>query len=517
MPYRTRKNLELLLTCVRCGVGFHPFKGTEATSRYCSRACGSAYGRERMAALRAEGRDPAHGGAVAEKRRIAIQRRRASGELIGMQLRKARLDAQEAASPPPVAVHLPTPLTPEQEVERDGLAWLEAGNRNEGLTGRLLAADRTSAGGRTLILAGYGAGIRVERDALVVGEGRTHHPQTPPAHTLYRGVHGVGRIVCLDPQGTVSFPAVRWCAEQDITIVLLDRSGHLLSALTPDATADAALRRRQYFAQETGRDVSICQEPLRRKLSAQRATILSQPALPGRDRAHDALNTALQWLTLPELPPWLATIEMLRLYEASAARAYFAAWAGWPLRWGKADVRRVPPHWLTARDRSSPLAPGDNARRAVDPLNAALNYAYALLEGECRQALTSLGLDVACGFLHLDKSNRDSLVYDLMECERGTIDGLVLDFFARTTLQHGDCVVTSDGQCRLHPQLARAVVAACRVPHERLDAHARWLRDALLMPNDVAREQLKTVALSPDFRVRKRSGRPRKEVAVPPR
>ena len=104
MPYRTRKNLELLLTCVRCGAGFHPFKGTEDTARYCSRACSTAYGRERMAALRAEGRDPAHGGAVAEKRRLAIQRRRASGELIGSQLRKARLDAQEAASPPPVAV-----------------------------------------------------------------------------------------------------------------------------------------------------------------------------------------------------------------------------------------------------------------------------------------------------------------------------------------------------------------------------------------------------------------------------
>jgi CRISPR/Cas system-associated endonuclease Cas1 len=81
----------------------------------------------------------------------------------------------------------------------------------------------------------------------------------------------------------------------------------------------------------------------------------------------------------------------------------------------------------TARDRSSPLAPGDNARQAVDPLNAALNYAYGLLEGQCRQALSTLGFDDACGFLHLDKAHRDSLVYDLMECERGTVDGLVLD------------------------------------------------------------------------------------------
>ena len=188
--------------------------------------------------------------------------------------------------------------------------------------------------------------------------------------------------------------------------------------------------------------------------------------------------------TLPEVPPWLATVDMLRMYEASAARAYFAAWAGWPLRWGKADAKRVPPHWLAARDRTSPLAPGGNARHAVDPLNATRNYAYALLEGQCRQALTSLGFDVACGFLHADKAGRDSLVYDLMECERGTVDGLVHDFLADTTLHHGDCALTTDGACRLHPQLARAVVAACRVEQRRIDEHAKWLREALLAPRD---------------------------------
>jgi CRISPR associated protein Cas1 len=109
-----------------------------------------------------------------------------------------------------------------------------------------------------------------------------------------------------------------------------------------------------------------------------------------------------------------------------------------------------------------------------------LNYAYALLEGKCRQALTWLGFDVACGFLHLDKLGRDSLVYDLMECERGTVDGLVLDFLARTTLHWGDVTPVSDGSCRHHPQLARAVVAGCRVAQGRLDEHARWLRSAVL-------------------------------------
>jgi hypothetical protein len=116
-----------------------------------------------------------------------------------------------------------------------------------------------------------------------------------------------------------------------------------------------------------------------------------------------------------------------------------------------------------------------------------LNYAYAVLESQCRQALASRGFDLACGFLHSDKAGRDSLVYDLMECERGTVDGMVLDFLARVTFHAGDFTRVTDGSCRLHPQLARAVVAACRVGQSRLDDHVRWLRASLL-----------AAALSPD-------------------
>jgi CRISPR-associated endonuclease Cas1 len=116
----------------------------------------------------------------------------------------------------------------------------------------------------------------------------------------------------------------------------------------------------------------------------------------------------------------------------------------------------------------------------VDPANALLNYAYGVLEGQVRQALSARGFDPACGFLHADRPGRDSLVYDLMECERGAVDGLVLDLLARTTFRVGDFTRVSDGSCRLHPQLARAVVASCRVSHARLDEHARWLQTAVL-------------------------------------
>jgi CRISPR/Cas system-associated endonuclease Cas1 len=89
-------------------------------------------------------------------------------------------------------------------------------------------------------------------------------------------------------------------------------------------------------------------------------------------------------------------------------------------------------------------------------------------------------MGAACGFLHVDRDGRDSLVYDLMECARGTMDGLVLAFLARTVLHAGDFVRTAEGGCRLHPQLARVVVATCRVGQAAVDEHARWLRERLL-------------------------------------
>jgi CRISPR/Cas system-associated endonuclease Cas1 len=113
------------------------------------------------------------------------------------------------------------------------------------------------------------------------------------------------------------------------------------------------------------------------------------------------------------------------------------------------------------RQRSSPLSHNGIPRHAVDPTNALLNYAYAVLESQTRQALTRQGFDLACGFLHADAERRDSLVYDLMECERGAVDGLVLDFQAQAIFRTGDFTRVADGSCRLYPQLARAVVVAC--------------------------------------------------------
>ncbi len=96
-------------------------------------------------------------------------------------------------------------------------------------------------------------------------------------------------------------------------------------------------------------------------------------------------------------------------------------------------------------------------RHATHPVNAMLNYAYAVLESKVRIATVAQGLDPTIGYLHACRPGRVALVYDLMEPLRPRLDRLVLDFVRSHTFTPSDFVLGTDAVCRLHPQLARQV------------------------------------------------------------
>ncbi len=96
-------------------------------------------------------------------------------------------------------------------------------------------------------------------------------------------------------------------------------------------------------------------------------------------------------------------------------------------------------------------------RHATHPVNAMLNYAYAVLESQARIASVSQGLDPEIGYLHACRSGRAALVYDLMEPLRPQMDRVMLEFVRSQTFAPSDFSLGVDGVCRLHPQLAREV------------------------------------------------------------
>ncbi len=106
---------------------------------------------------------------------------------------------------------------------------------------------------------------------------------------------------------------------------------------------------------------------------------------------------------------------------------------------------------------------GYNRRYASHPLNAMLNYAYAVLESQVCIATVSQGLDPAIGYLHASSPGRVALVYDLMEPLRPHVDLLMLEFVCSHTFTSSDFTLGADGVCRLHPQLARKALARLAV------------------------------------------------------
>jgi CRISPR-associated protein Cas1 len=83
---------------------------------------------------------------------------------------------------------------------------------------------------------------------------------------------------------------------------------------------------------------------------------------------------------------------------------------------------------------------------ASDPVNLALNYAYGVLEGECRAAINTVGLEPSVGFLHETSGyqTKQSLVYDLQGPFRWIADIVVMEAFESRVLDLSDFYFTGD-------------------------------------------------------------------------
>lgn len=284
-------------------------------------------------------------------------------------------------------------------------------------------------------LWGYGIRVCVERGHLTLEDGicADRHKAR-----FARIGHGLRRLVVIGSDGFVSLSAIRWLADQDAAFVMLDRDGSVLATTGPVRPSDARLRRAQALAHESGAAVEIAQELIREKLDGQERLardVLSNPiSAETIARARGAISAA-------------KTIEAIRFLESQAAYSYWGAWKNLPINFPKRELRRVPNHWRSFGARISPLT--RSPRLAANPLNAMLNYLYALLESEACLAIAALGLDPGLGVLHADAPARNSLALDVMEPVRPQIDAYLLKWISRETLKREWFFEQPDGNCRL--------------------------------------------------------------------
>ena len=286
-----------------------------------------------------------------------------------------------------------------------------------------------------ITLFGHGTKVYVERGHLTLedGIGRDRHKTRFP-----RVGHGLRRLVVIGSDGMVSLAALRWLADQDAAFVMLDRDGSVLATTGPVRPSDARLRRAQVLVHHSDVALQIVRELIGKKLEAQEK--LARDGLNDGEAAN-AIAWVRKSVTTAE------SIERVRLLEARAAHFYWNAWRKVAINFPKRHLHRVPEHWRTFGTRVSPLT--GSPRLAANPVNAMLNYLYAVLEAETRLAVAALGLDPGLGFLHTDSPARDSLACDVMEPTRPVVDAYVLKWISNETLRREWFFEQRDGSCRL--------------------------------------------------------------------
>src|SRR5829696_9219968 len=361
--------------------------------------------------------------------------------------RKRRHDLPPAQDPAVVAA---------EEEAREEVAWAQRGQLWESSAAETpnppRAYVRRNAECKPLVLVGHGVRLRVHQGSLLVQNGFTHYPQEREELRLFPGDRRLpSRIIALEGDGSISLDVIKWLSQQGIPLVLLSWQGEVVSMVGDGAVYDPALREAQLAALKSGTGLEIATNLILQKIANSCGTLGTLPPSPAIDAAVDKLEAMLG--ELRSTPP--ETIEALLLMEAQAAYAYFAAWQMLPLRWKGTGRKPIPPEWRHVVARPS-MVSGRN-RHATHPVNAMLNYAYAVLESQVRIATVAQGLDPTIGYLHACRPARVALVYDLMEPLRPQVDRLMLDFVCLHAFTPSDFTLGADGVCRLHPQLASQV------------------------------------------------------------
>jgi CRISPR-associated protein Cas1 len=316
-----------------------------------------------------------------------------------------------------------------------------------------------------LILCGHGVSLRVDGGTLLIRNGLTHYPQQREEFRFFRGDPAIPpRIIMLDGSGCVSFDVLDWLAEQRVPLVRISWQGEIVSVLA--GSGFAADREKVRWQVETRADPAKRMEFATRIIGEKIANSMETlevviPQSQTRDRTIARLRHEAHGLKTR--PP--SSIGELLGTEGVAAIAYFKAWEGLPLRWKAAARRPIPDSWRTIGPRSALRAGKPSNERAVHPVNAMLNYAYAILQSQVQIEAVAQGYDPRLGIMHNPgRREEPALVFDLMEPRRGTVDAAILTFALSEPFSPADFVIRADGTVCLMPQLARRVCSLATCP-----------------------------------------------------
>jgi CRISP-associated protein Cas1 len=296
----------------------------------------------------------------------------------------------------------------------------------------------------------------VEAGTLQIRNGFTHYPQKQETYRFFKGeVDLPPRIIMLDGSGSITFDVLTWLNQQKVPLVKIDWTGSAVTVISGDSFA--ANRERVAWQSETRSDrrkrMEFCNALIARKIEGCMQTLMESLR---RSHAWDrAMKRAEDDLArLANDPP--ATVNELRLLEAQSAVAYFRAWYATSLLWRTSARHPIPDEWRTVGPRFTRVY-ATGSRNASHPVNAILNYAYAVLQSQVQINVVADGYDPMLGIMHFDRDGAPTFVFDMMEPDRPKVDRAVLGFLKSEALHPADFTIREDGVVRLNPEFARQV------------------------------------------------------------
>ena len=309
-----------------------------------------------------------------------------------------------------------------------------------------------------LILCGHGISMRIDRKTLLIRDGFTHYPQEQTEYRFFPGdLQMPERIIIVDGSGGLSLAVLEWLNEHGITLIRVNWNGRSLVAL--GGSGSFVDPEKFSWQLQTARDEKsktvFAGKILERKLAASLATLKACLPDDRTEKARLSLERNFDKLRRHGLRKF----SDLYAIEGPSARVYFRALHGMTMNWQAKRSELIPPNWLKYDARSTPLSGVEQSNaKAAHPINAMLNYAYAVLEAETRITCIKEGYDPRIGIVHRPSKNAPTpFVFDVMEPFRPVADKAVFDFAFSEKFAPKDFVLRNDGVCRLSPQLAKVV------------------------------------------------------------
>jgi len=323
---------------------------------------------------------------------------------------------------------------------------------------------------KRLVVDGFGKFVGKHGERIVVKE---------KGATLHQVKVEDLRQVVISGSGSISFDAMELLGSCGVDLIVINWKGEVTARLASRDMRTVQTRREQYYAYKEDRSGLLAKQFIIAKMKNQYAT-LGTLAKSRKDTSPEVADRLVE--KREAVSDLISKVESVEEKPIDQIRGTLMGLEGIASAHYWEGIDEIIPDVFSFNCRSG--------RYAEDPVNALLNYGYALLEGEVWRGVHYAGLDPYGGFLHVDRPGRPSMVLDLMEeFRQQLIDKTVISLVTKGEVQAPEFSM-EEGVCRMGDSTRKLLLKTVLEHFEKYvryrDEQRRWTDMILLQARDVA-------------------------------